>query len=147
MIDRSFIGHTPPDHTILVEKGQLILFAQAIGETDPIYFEEAAARTAGFPSLPAPPTFCYSLYLLQSGFDRLLAKIVGNSGLLLHGEQHFEYLKPIFAGDTICFQSKITDIHTKRAKRLESITLAVRAWNEIGGEVGRFSSVFLVKER
>ena len=63
MIDRQYIGHTMPTFEVLVEKGRLRFFAKATGQTDPVYTDEAAARAAGHPSLPAPPTFAACLYL------------------------------------------------------------------------------------
>ncbi len=48
MIDRKHVGAPLPGHTAEVEKGRLRLFAKVIGETDPIYTDEAAAaRAAG----------------------------------------------------------------------------------------------------
>ena len=32
-------------------------FARGVGYTDPVYFDEAAARAAGYRSLPCPPTY------------------------------------------------------------------------------------------
>jgi hypothetical protein len=46
MIDRKHIGTTLPKATLEIEKGRLRFFAKAIGETDPIYTDEAAAQTA-----------------------------------------------------------------------------------------------------
>ncbi len=40
-----------------MERGRLRMFAAAIGETDPIYTDVEAARAAGHPDLPVPPTF------------------------------------------------------------------------------------------
>ena len=61
MIDRKFIGHKLPAISVPVEGGQLAFFAKATGETNPIYFDEQAARAAGHPALPAPPTFSFTL--------------------------------------------------------------------------------------
>src|SRR3546814_6738595 len=63
MVDQSFKGFTSEPRHIDVEKGQLKFFAHATGETNPIYFDEAAACAAGHPALPAPPTFAFSLAL------------------------------------------------------------------------------------
>ena len=58
MIDRKFIGMESRRRGSLdVEKGRLRLFAKATGEKNPIYFDEAAAKAAGYPALPVPPTF------------------------------------------------------------------------------------------
>src|SRR3546814_8296269 len=64
MVDQSFKGFTSEPRHIDVEKGQLKFFAHATGETNPIYFDEAAARAAGHPALPAPPTFTFRLALV-----------------------------------------------------------------------------------
>src|SRR3546814_1976244 len=63
MVDQSFKGFTSEPRHIDVEKGPLKFFAHATGETNPIYFDEAAACAAGHPALPAPPTFHFSLAL------------------------------------------------------------------------------------
>jgi hypothetical protein len=44
-----------------VEKGRLRFFAKATGQDDPVYTDEAAARAAGHPGLPVPPTFLFCL--------------------------------------------------------------------------------------
>ena len=44
MVDQSLKGFTSAPRHIDVEKGQLKFFAHATGETNPIYFDEAAAR-------------------------------------------------------------------------------------------------------
>lgn len=51
MIDRRFIGWTSERLSVAVETGQLRLFAKATGETNPIYFDEAAAKAAGHPAV------------------------------------------------------------------------------------------------
>ena len=55
MIDPRHIGHTLPPYAVDVEKGRLKFFAKAIGQTDPVYTDEATAKAAGHPSLPVPP--------------------------------------------------------------------------------------------
>src|SRR3546814_8481365 len=54
---------------IRVEPGQLRLFAKAIGETNQIYFDQAAAESAGLRAPLAPPTFAYSLGVLAFGSE------------------------------------------------------------------------------
>lgn len=55
MIDRASIGRTWGPWDVVVEKGRLRLLAKAIGETRPVYTDEAAARAAGYRSILAPP--------------------------------------------------------------------------------------------
>jgi len=60
-VDRNAIGRESKPALNEVEKGAIRRFAEALGETNPIYFEEAAARAAGYRSIVAPPTFPTSL--------------------------------------------------------------------------------------
>ena len=65
----------------------------------------AAAKEAGHPALPAPPTFLMCLDSLAPSNDPGVLKQLGvDIGRILHGEQRFKYGKPIYAGDEITFE-------------------------------------------
>lgn len=129
-IDRKFIGRESEDRFVDVEKGQLRLFAKATGETNPVYTDETAARDAGHPTLPAPPTFAFSLALLAPTESGSLSEMGVHIGNVLHGEQHFDYHAPIYAGDTIRLKSRITDIYEKKGGALEFIVQETTAHNQ-----------------
>jgi len=121
MIDRSHIGLESEERCIEVERGQLLLFAKAIGATDPIHSDDAAARAAGYAALVAPLTYAVVLATLAPqetgsmeaiGIDRMRA---------LHGEQSFSYHQPICAGDRIRIRSRISDIYEKKGGALEFV--------------------------
>ena len=40
-----------------VDKTWVRMFARSVGHTDPVYFDEAAAKAAGYRSLPCPPGY------------------------------------------------------------------------------------------
>ncbi|MGH9697918.1 MAG: MaoC family dehydratase N-terminal domain-containing protein [Candidatus Acidiferrales bacterium] len=123
MIDRKHIGKTRPPHTVDVEKGRLNFFAKAIGETNPIYTDEEAARRAGYSSLPAPPTFTFCLEQdLPNAFE-FLDSIGVDIRKVLHGEQSFTYHGPICAGDQITLETRIADIYDKKDGALDFIVL------------------------
>ena len=46
MVDKKFIGYRSPPFEVEVEKGRLRLFAKALGEQNPIYYDETAAEAA-----------------------------------------------------------------------------------------------------
>src|SRR3546814_9664705 len=133
MIDQSFKGFTSDPRKIDVEKGQLKFFAHATGETNPVYFDEKAARAAGHPARPAPPTFVFSLAL---GAPPSRGNILGDMGVdmrrILHGEQSFTYHRPIHAGDTITLTTTTSDIYEKKGGALEFIVQDTKAENEAG---------------
>lgn len=133
MIDRANIGVVSEPRTIEVEKGQLKFFAKATGETNPVYFDEAAARAAGHPAIPAPPTFTFSLAL---GAPAQRGAILGDMGVdmrsVLHGEQQFTYHRPIYAGDAITLTTRTADIYDKKGGALEFIVQDTQAVNQRG---------------
>ena len=59
MIDKKWIGHELPGSVLPIERSRLQFFARAIGETDPVYTDVAAARAARNPDLPAPPPILF----------------------------------------------------------------------------------------
>ena len=56
MVDKKFIGYEVPPTLWDVEKGRIRFFAEVIGNADPIYLDEAAAKAAGYRNVVAPPT-------------------------------------------------------------------------------------------
>ena len=82
MIDRKHIGASLGRHSAHVEAGRLRFFAKAIGETNPIYTDEAGGSCRRLSALPAPPTFAFSLNLekpFQSGLLDLLGIDIGRN--------------------------------------------------------------------
>ena len=121
MIDRSHIGTTLPPFQFEVEKGRLRFFAKAIGETRPEYFDEDAARAAGYRSIPAPPTFLMAAEMDSGATEILLDRLGIPIERVLHGEQSFTYHGVVCAGDRLELLSRITDIYAKKGGALEFI--------------------------
>jgi acyl dehydratase len=44
---------------------------------------------------------------------------------VLHGEQEFEYLKPVYAGDVLTAVTKVTDVYEKTGGRGGTMTFVV----------------------
>jgi acyl dehydratase len=129
MIDRSFIGIETPEFPVEVEKGRIRQFAAAIMEDNPVYFDEAAARAAGHPALLAPPTFGFTIGILHPrplDFERMGVKLER----ILHAEQKFVYLAPIYAGDIIRVRGRITDVFEKKGGKLQFIATTTLARNQ-----------------
>lgn len=110
-LTRELIGRASAPLTLDVEKGHIRRFAEAIGDDNPIYRDEAAARSAGHPAIPAPPTFAAALRAndVRAGLDIDWTK-------LLHGEQAFEYRRLLYAGDRITLVQRIADVYEKTGK-------------------------------
>lgn len=119
MIDRSIIGTEREPHTVDVERGRLRLFAKSIGEERPLYTDVEAARAAGHPDLPVPPTFFFCLEMERPDPYNFLASLGIDLRRVLHGEQSFTYERLAYAGDRLTFASRVTDVYDKKGGALE----------------------------
>ena len=142
MIDKKHIGKVLPGFKATAEAGQLRFFAKAIGETDPVYFDVAAARDAGHPNLPLPPTFLFSLEFEQpsSGWRQEIGIVPSR---ILHGEQQFSYHRMAYAGDTLQYESRLADIYDKKNGALEFIVRETRVTNQNGEHVADLRSIIV----
>lgn len=146
MIDPSHIGKKLPVFTAIAEVGQLRFFAKATGETRPLYTDEAAARAAGHPGLPLPPTFLFSLELQQQ--DPAWRDEMGiEVARILHGEQSFTYHRLGYAGDTFSFASEIEDIYDKKNGALSFVVRKTRVSNQHGEHVADLRNTLVHRNR
>lgn len=145
MIDKKWIGHELPASVLPIERTRLQFFAKAIGETDPVYTDAAAARDAGYPDLPAPPTFLFAAELDSGASDRLLSDLGIPLSRLLHGEQGFSYHRPACVGDTVTVRSTITDIYDKKNGALEFVIKTSRATNQRDELVAELRTVIVCR--
>ncbi|HET8540721.1 MAG TPA: MaoC family dehydratase N-terminal domain-containing protein [Anaeromyxobacter sp.] len=109
MLDRSLIGRESEPVVHEVERGAIRRFAESLGDPNPIYADEAAARGAGYPALVAPATFAVAL----TSNERFRHSLDLGTRSILHSEQHFEYARPIVAGDRITVRSKVADVQER----------------------------------
>jgi acyl dehydratase len=116
------VGRTGAPVTMPVEFGKIREFAAAIKDQNPIYYDaELAKREAG--GVMPPPTFT----MTQAFWETAASRIDTGMDLrrLLHGGQEFEYVKPVYAGDTLNAQGAITQVFKKPGKRGGEMTFAV----------------------
>lgn len=145
MIDKKWIGHELPVSVLPIERSRLQYFAKAIGETDPVYTDAAAAREAGYADLPTPPTFLFAAELDSGATYALLGDLQIPIAKLLHGEQSFRYFAPACVGDTVTVRSAITDIYDKKNGALEFVVKISRATNQRDEEVAELRTVLVVR--
>ena len=67
---------------------------------------------AGFPGLVAPPTFPLAL----TANERFRHSLDLGTRSILHGEQQFEYARPIVAGDRLTVVTRVADVQEKAGR-------------------------------
>ena len=140
MADKNLIGHSTGVFSIDVEKGRLRFFAKAIGETDPVYTNEANAKAAGHRALPVPPTFLKCLESEGRDVVELLNLIGFDLARVLHAEQSFVYHKMAYAGDVLTFDGRISDLYEKKGGALQFVVLEARVTNQDGEHIADIRS-------
>ena len=108
-VDRSLIGVWGPEGTMRVELGKIREFARAVKDSNRVYLDDAQAL--------APPTFLMTMALWMGDLGQTRSAVKLDYRRLLHGEQEFEYVRPIRAGDVLTFRSRTKDVFEKEGKR------------------------------
>ncbi len=122
-MDSSVVGKTFPPYEFHVERGKIREFADAIGDPNPIYRDPEYAAKSPAGAILAPPTMLRSF--LYETRDSVEALKVTDWSYIVHGEQEFEYLAPVVAGDVLTAQDKIVSIVEKESRRAGKLQIAV----------------------
>jgi len=126
-VDRSVVGQPTGAWKVTVERGPVSRFAAAVCDDNAVYRDPRAARDAEFANIPAPPTFTFAASFWgsfcedqppdpsggQNPMHRVMGELFAKGALVLHGEQEFEYHRPIVVGDVLDGNGRITDIYEK----------------------------------
>ena len=112
-VNSEAIGKAYPPFEYEAGKEKIGEYARAVGEENPVYFDRAAAREAGFRDVVAPPMFAV-VYSAGSFAPALFDPEVGiNFAMMVHGGQEFEWGEPVCSGDVISTVTTVKDISEK----------------------------------
>jgi len=123
MIDRQWIGFATAPSTIAIDRWHVRLFCRAIGETNAVHWDEAAARDAGLAACPVPPTFLKAVETEHFTSAALLHKVGVPVRSVLHAQQCFDYLAPVHVGDVLEVSRTVADAFDKREGALSFIVV------------------------
>lgn len=108
MVDRSLIGQRSEPVTFEVERGAIRRFAEAIGDPCPAFQRGEIA----------PPTFPTTFRVPVPGLEAI------DPARFLHGEEEYEYVRPIRAGERVTVVREVVDVYEKQG-RLGRMTFVV----------------------
>jgi hypothetical protein len=109
---RRKIGHQSGPHVQVVEAGAIAKYARAIGATNPLFFDDAYARTTRFGGIIAPPTYasCFITPLLPGEMFELDLPPLTKA---LHTDDIAENDLPIRPGDLLTTIARYADVFIK----------------------------------
>jgi acyl dehydratase len=111
-----------------IEREKIREFSRAFGGLGPLHEDLSAARAAGYSDLVAPPMFV-AVYAAPAFRTTLWADSLGvDRTRTVHGEQRFEWFRPIVAGDSIETTARVSSDSRRGRNRLIVIeTLSIAA--------------------
>ena len=109
------VGKEGPTTTSEVDKSTIRMFARSVGYTDPIYYDEAAAKAAGYRGLPCPPGYLGTPVFNPLRAARGAAAPGGPQPKkpltrVLNGGTEIEYFDDICAGDVLTSASHLAEV-------------------------------------
>ncbi len=146
MAIEDLIGKEFPPFEVPVERGKIREFTNAIKDDNPIYSDPAYAAKSELGGVLAPPTFTATKAFWRKGEN--IWDLAGlDPQYRLHGEEEYEYFKPVLAGDVLTCRSKISEAYQKPGKRggkMTFIVLEFTFYNQRGEKalVSRSTTIF-----
>ena len=143
MIDQKFIGKEYPVTVYEIGREKMKEYAVAVGDMNPMYNDREVGKKSKYGDNIAPPNFAAVYNLMgcaQVFFDPELKL---NMAMLVHGEQDFEFIKPVKPGDVITTTGKIVDIMAKGNNDL--VVFEGRSVNQEGELVTVGRATFVIR--
>ena len=131
-LNPEFVGKQYPDTApYLIGREKVREFATAIGEQSPVFHDLAEAVRMGYSDLPAPPAFAFVLThkaMAAAMFDPDLGL---DYSRVVHGEQSFEFARPLVAGDEVVIESVVEALDSTGRNEFLTVRADIRT---TGGE-------------
>ena len=123
-LDPAVLEREFPEFELMVERGKIREYAAVLRLADPAHTSVEAARAAGYPDLVAPATFLRQFWHETEENDPM-RHLGYDPARRLHGEQEFEYHKPVTAGMVLRGRNQIVFTQEKEGRRGGKMTFAV----------------------
>lgn len=147
MINKDMVGKAFPSIKYVVTREKIIELIQAIGEPNPLYYDQETAKTEGYPDIVAPPTFVTLAGYWTGASYKILRELGVTPPIALHGEEEYEYGVEIHPGDILTGESRLLSIEEKHGKSgpMELVRIETAYTNQRGEQVVRVTSLTVVK--
>ena len=123
------VGMAAPEFRGVIERVKIIEYAQALGLRNPVHFDVAAARSAGYRDVVVPAGFInpFSLQPRAWKFDTFRI----NEHAALAGEWSWDIYHLVCAGDELHGRSVLVELGEKQGKRpMDVLVIETKYLNE-----------------
>jgi len=152
---RQFIGKAEPPQVRDVERGSIRRYAEAVGNDNPLYYDEEYTRKSRYGTIIAPPGFWgwpVKSVAAATGLPDIIADLqraLSKAGYprILDGGISYEFFVPIEAGDKLVASPRIKDIAAKQGKSgtMMMCYFETSYLNQNGDLVARASQTFIAR--
>lgn len=127
-------------------------FAQAVGETNPVHYDEDYAKSAGYGTIVAPPLFCQMFTFEDVPADRLPGDgspiemdVPIPAQRTVGGASSYEIFQRVRAGDQITAKSTLRDVFSKEGKsgKLYFVVVETEFSNQRNEPVARETATYI----
>ncbi len=133
--------------TVVIDQREAQRYAFAVGDENPIYFDEVAAQAAGYRTLVAPPTYVSHAVVQPRSASNLRADGMYRDGSgvqlrvnrMMFGGEEWDFLEPVCIGDEITATTRLAALDQKEGRKGPFVRQVRETTfvNQFGEEVAR----------
>ncbi len=119
-------------------------YAMAVDDLNPVYFDEDAARAAGYRTIVAPPTFMGHAVAVTKPLSQLREDGIFRGGRHLRlgvarvmaGGDDWEFVRPAYVGDVVTAETRLHSLDEHEGRSGPFVTTVVQTiFTDADGEV------------
>ncbi len=133
---KTLIGKTFPAVTYVIREEDIQDYLPVTGEEHQAFVSDEGARTTGYERRVIPPSFApfVAVITLLRSFDWKEDFFLDyRTGTAMFGEQELKYVRPLYVGETLTVQGRVTDVYEKQGKRtFDVVWVSFTATDESG---------------
>lgn len=134
------VGLTIELEPAVIDKDEMIEFSKRYNNI-PLHTDEQYARTTPIGRLLAPGLLSFAVV-----WQKYIEKDIFADELIAGRSTKIEWLRPVFAGDTLCGVARISDKAERNAKN-GCVTLVIDAYNGDGVQVLTSTTEAIIKRK
>ena len=142
-INSELVGKSYPPQTYEVGREKIREFAAAVGDPNLAYRDSDTARALGHTDVVAPPTFAV-VVTRGPQIDVIADPELGlDFSRVVHGDQKFEFSRPIVAGDVLTTTASVSAAHTRAGN--DFLTIRSDVVDQSGSHVVSVSATLVAR--
>jgi len=111
--------------TVPIDRREAQRYAYAVGDENPLYFDEKAAHAAGYRTITVPPLFITHALVLpkpantlrEDGLYEDTTSVQLEVSRMMFGGEEWDFIEPVCVGDEITATTRLADLDQKEGSK------------------------------